>query len=200
MRVYLFYYLEEKIIEIGQTMDIELIRSKRRTIAIEITTDCRVVVKAPYGASKTVIDRFIGEKADWISRHLKKMEERQQEESESKPISDQEMRLLATRAKRVIPVKVRKFAELIGVTYGRITIRNQKTRWGSCSAEGNLNFNCVLMRAPEEIVDYVVVHELCHRIHMNHSKAFWGEVEKIIPDYKRRRLWLKENESKIMRG
>ena len=181
-------------------MEIELIRSKRRTIAIEITTDCRVVVKAPYGAPKTVIDRFIGEKADWISRHLKKMEERQQEESESKPISEQEMRLLVTRAKRVIPVKVRKFAELIGVKYGRITIRNQKTRWGSCSAEGNLNFNCVLMRAPEEIVDYVVVHELCHRIHMDHSKAFWGEVEKIIPDYKRRRLWLKENESKIMRG
>ena len=181
-------------------MDIELIRSKRRTIVIEITTDCRVVVKAPYGASKAVIDRFIGEKADWISKHLKKMEERNLEEAQAKPISDQEMRLLVTRAKRVIPVKVRKFAELIGVTYGRITIRNQKTRWGSCSAEGNLNFNCVLMRAPEEIVDYVVVHELCHRIHMNHSKAFWGEVEKIIPDYKRRRLWLKENESKIMRG
>jgi predicted metal-dependent hydrolase len=110
------------------------------------------------------------------------------------------MRLLVTRAKRVIPVKVRKFAELIGVTYGRITIRNQKTRWGSCSAEGNLNFNCVLMRAPEEIVDYVVVHELCHRIHMNHSKAFWGEVEKVIPDYKERRNWLRDNEKELMRG
>lgn len=196
----LLIYLKETNREIGQTMDIELIRSKRRTIVIEITTDCRVVVKAPYGASKAVIDRFIGEKADWISKHLKKMRERQQEEAESKPISEQEMRLLVTRAKRIIPVKVRKFAELIGVTYGRITIRNQKTRWGSCSAEGNLNFNCVLMRAPEEIVDYVVVHELCHRIHMDHSAEFWKEVGSVIPDYKDRRKWLRDNEKELMRG
>ena len=181
-------------------MNIELVRSRRRTIAIEVTKDARVVVKAPYGVSKAVIDRFIGEKADWISKHLKKMEERNLEEAQAKPISDQEMKLLVTRAKRVLPYKVKKYAELIGVTYGKITIRNQKTRWGSCSSKGNLNFNCVLMRAPEEIVDYVVVHELCHRIHMDHSSEFWGEVEKVIPDYKERRKGLRDNEKELMRG
>ena len=91
------------------------------------------------------------------------------------------------------------FAKQIGATYGRITIRNQKTRWGSCSSKGNLNFNCLLMLAPSEVIDYVVVHELCHRKEMNHSKAFWSEVEKVLPDYKAHVKWLKDEGGNIMR-
>ncbi|MDE6567167.1 MAG: M48 family metallopeptidase, partial [Lachnospiraceae bacterium] len=91
------------------------------------------------------------------------------------------------------------YARQIGVDYGRITIRNQKTRWGSCSGKGNLNFNCLLMLAPAEIQDYVVVHELCHRREMNHSPRFWAEVAKIMPDYQERRKWLKEHGQEIMR-
>ena len=77
--------------------------------------------------------------------------------------------------------------------YGRITIRAQRTRWGSCSAQGNLNFNCLLMLTPDNVMEYVVVHELCHRKEMNHSARFWSEVEKILPDYRRSRQWLKDN-------
>ena len=175
--------------------EIELIRSNRRSMAIEITSDCRVIVRAPRRMPVTEINRFIGEKADWIDEHLRKMAKRQEQlrDEGGKELSPQDIRLLTTRAKRVFPPKVKKYAEIIGVTYGDITIRMQKSRWGSCSSKGNLNFNCLLMNAPEEIVDYVVVHELCHRKEMNHSARFWSEVEKILPDYKERRKWLKDN-------
>ena len=178
---------------------IELVRSNRRSISIEVTRDLRVIVRAPRRLSEKEINRFVGEKADWIDIHLRKMKERQDAlaKEQSKALSEQEIRLLTTRAKRVFPPKVKKFAEIIGVTYGNITIRMQKSRWGSCSGKGNLNFNCLLMNAPEEIVDYVVVHELCHRKEMNHSPRFWAEVEKVMPDYKERRKWLKENGGKL---
>ena len=94
--------------------------------------------------------------------------------------------------------KVEYFAPIVGVSYGRITIRNQKTRWGSCSSKGNLNFNVALMRAPIEVLDYVVVHELCHRLYLNHSKDFWKEVERVLPDYRLREKWLKENGTRLM--
>lgn len=90
------------------------------------------------------------------------------------------------------------YAPLIGVTYNRIAIRAQHTRWGSCSGKGNLNFNCLLALVPAEVLDYTVVHELCHLKEMNHSPKFWGEVEKILPDYKQCRKWLKENGPKVI--
>ena len=96
-------------------------------------------------------------------------------------------------AKKVIPEKVAYYARLMNVTYGRISIRKQKTRWGSCSNKGNLNFNCLLMMMPPEVLDYVIVHELSHRLEMNHSKRFWAQVEKVIPDYKTQKTWLKEH-------
>ena len=179
--------------------DIELIRSKRKSISIEITPDARVIVRAPLRASITEINRFVGEKADWIDRHLLKMQKRLEERENApvKEISKQEVRLLVTKAKRIIPPKVRYYAEIMGVDFGRITIRMQKSRWGSCSGKGNLNFNCLLMRTPDEIIDYVVVHELCHRKEMNHSPRFWAEVEKVLPDYRERQKWLKAHESEI---
>ncbi len=148
----------------------------------------------------SVINRFVGEKADWIDKSLRKMKQRQEQtlEEGKEPLTPQEIRLLVTRAKRIIPQRVRYYAEMMGVTFGRITIRMQKSRWGSCSGKGNLNFNCLLMRAPDEIVDYVVVHELCHLKEMNHSKRFWAEVEKILPDYTERRKWLKDHGDELM--
>ena len=95
------------------------------------------------------------------------------------------------QAHNLIPARVAYYAPIVGVSYNRIAIRDTKTRWGSCSKDGNLNFNFRLVKMPVEILDYVVVHELCHRIHMNHSKEFWAEVERVIPDYKERRKYLK---------
>jgi predicted metal-dependent hydrolase len=113
-------------------------------------------------------------------------------------MSREQLRALAERAVEEIPKRVAHYAALMGVTYGRITIRNQKTRWGSCSSKGNLNFNCLLMLAPEQVMDYVVVHELSHRIYMNHSAAFWKTVEAYMPEYAQWRKWLKDNGTSLM--
>ena len=90
-------------------------------------------------------------------------------------------------------------APIVGVNCGRITIRAQKSRWGSCSAKGNLNFNCLLMLCPEEVRDYVVVHELCHRKELNHSDRFWNEVRQLLPSYDSARKWLKTNGVSLIR-
>ena len=108
------------------------------------------------------------------------------------PFTQEEIKYFAKKAKKIIPPKVAFYAKQLGVEYGRIAIRAQRTRWGSCSGLGNLNFNCLLMMVPEEVLDYVIVHELCHLKEMNHSKAFWREVEQAMPDYRERKLWLKE--------
>ena len=185
--------------------EIKLIRSKRKTLVIEVNAKGEVIVRAPLRMSVSTINKFIGEKADWIDSHVKKMLKKQEERKnreeadEKEPLSEQDIKLLVTKAKRIIPPKVNKYAKLIGVTYGNITIRMQKSRWGSCSGKGNLNFNCLLMNAPEEILDYVIVHELCHRKEMNHSPRFWTEVEKIIPDYKDKRKWLKDHGNELMK-
>ena len=114
------------------------------------------------------------------------------------PMTSDEIRRLAEKALIYIPERVRYYAPLVGVTYGRITIRNQRTRWGSCSSKGNLNFNCLLMLAPAKVIDSVVVHELCHLKEMNHSKKFYDEVLRVFPDYYTCHKWLKENGAKIM--
>ena len=124
---------------------------------------------------------------------LEKVEERRKELKTIEKLSMTEIHKLADLALKVISVKVKHYAGLMNVQYGRITIRNQKTRWGSCSSKGNLNFNCLLMLAPDEVVDYVVIHELCHLIEMNHSKAFWKQVEQMMPDYKKHRKWESKN-------
>ena len=175
---------------VGMMENFELIRSARRTIAIQIKSG-RVIVRAPLWMSKAEIERFVASKADWINKHLEVAKQRQSVSVQ--PFTAAEIQQLADAALQDIPQRVRKYAALIGVTVSRITIRNQKTRWGSCSSKGNLNFNCLLMLCPEEVRDYVVVHELCHRKELNHSTRFWNEVARVMPDYAQHRKWLKEN-------
>ena len=171
---------------------IKLFRSKRKTIALEIKQD-GIYIRAPLRMSDAEIQNFLERKKDWLQKHLHKQAERSAAVKNLPPYTHEELHALAEKALQVIPERVKYYAEVIGVDYGRITIRNQRTRWGSCSSKGNLNFNCLLMQMPDEIIDSVVVHELCHRKHMNHSSKFYAEVEKAFPNYQRCRKWLKEN-------
>ena len=173
-------------------MKYKVIYSKRKTIAIELNME-GILVRAPKGMSRREIEAFLKEKQSWIEKHLKKMEMQKEKVSNLQPFSEEEIEELADKALIVIPAKVKRYASLVGVDYGRITIRNQRTRWGSCSSKGNLNFNCLLMLFPDEVINYVVVHELCHRKHMNHSVAFYAEVGRVFPEYRRCQKWLKEN-------
>ena len=143
-------------------------------------------MRCPRAMKRADVQAFVQSKADWIEKHLPK-------EGALPPFSEEVLQRLARGAKERIPARVRYFAALVGVSYGRITIRAQRTRWGSCSAKGNLNFNCLLMLVPEGVLDYVVVHELCHRKQLNHSAAFWAEVERILPDYRIHRQWLRDH-------
>lgn len=181
-------------------MDVKIIRSNRKTVAIQVNSDLSLTVRAPHFASEKDIEEILMKKEAWISKHIEEIKTRKKrfELESTDKFTPEKIKLLADQALKIIPARVEYFAKIIGVTYGNITIRNQKTRWGSCSSKGNLNFNCLLMLAPPEVLDYVVVHELCHRKQMNHSKAFWVEVEKAFPAYKESIKWLKEEGSEIM--
>lgn len=181
--------------ESGGNMEVRVIRSNRKTVAIQVNSDLTVTVRAPKYVSEKYIEQILREKESWIRKHIDeiKAKKAQHEAGNVKPLTRDELQKLADEAVEYIPKRVEHFAKIIGVDYGRITIRNQKTRWGSCSSKGNLNFNCLLMLTPPEVIDYVVVHELCHRKEMNHSKAFWSEVEKVIPNYKEYVEWLKNS-------
>ena len=179
-------------------MNIKVIRSKRKTISIQIRSSDEIIIRAPLRMPMRDIRSFIDRNKGWIDINLKKFEKREEDLKSISPLTEMEIQELIENAKRVIKQRVDYYAPIVGVDYGRITIRNQKTRWGSCSSKGNLNFNVALMRMPLEVLDYVVVHELCHRIEMNHSPRFWKEVERIIPDYKKHEKYLKEQGHKVM--
>lgn len=183
-------------------MEYQLIRSARKTIAIELKTDGTILVRAPRCCSKAVIEGFLKEKQDWILRKRQELrirkQEREERQEQMSPWSEQDYQRARELARHVLTQKAERYASLMQVTYERISIRDQKTRWGSCSGKGNLNFNWRLILAPEEVLDYVVVHELAHRKEMNHSPAFWEIVERVLPDYKKRRQWLKQHGGELM--
>ena len=180
-------------------LEYEVIRSNRRSISIQIKRDGHVLVRAPKFMSDIDIDAFVESKADWITKHLQELQMESDSHCEEELLTVKDIEKLKALARNVIPAKVAYYARLLGVSYGKISIRMQKTRWGSCSREGNLNFNCLLMMAPPDVLDYVVIHELCHRFEMNHSAKFWARVEKAMPDYRVHRQWLKDHGNRLMR-
>lgn len=224
----------------------EIVRSKRKTLAIVIAVGGKVTIKAPLRATRADVIRLLETKGDWIYNAYKKQATRQRKgivvkEGATIPFLDRTFRLHVVfnpsryvadisvveqvqyqqevedllvvetpltdpgfiiecleswykkNARNIITERVEQYAKTMGVTYGRISIRSQKSRWGSCSSAGNLNFNWHLVMMPSKVLDYVVIHELAHRIEMNHSKQFWEIVSNVCPEYKLRKLWLKEH-------
>lgn len=178
-------------------MNYMLIRSGRKTLGLEIGAK-GLIVRAPFSASEEEIEVFLEKHSRWIESRRKIVQAQQQEGRELPVLTEQELQQLAEQASAVIPERVKHYAELMGVTYGKISIRCQRSRWGSCSGKGNLNFNCLLMLAPPEVLEAVVVHELCHRKEMNHSEKFYQEVLRVFPDYRKWNQWLKEHGSALL--
>lgn len=174
-------------------IDYRLVRSARKTIAIELLPGGEVVVRAPRRMSAAAIDGFVESRRGWIEKHLAV------QPPEQPKLTQSELQALRRQAEAILPDIAARYAPLVGVTYGRITVRAQKTRWGSCSGSGNLSFNCLLALMPETVQTYVVVHELCHRKEMNHSCRFWAQVERVLPDYRESRRYLKENGQSLIR-
>lgn len=170
-------------------MDYELIRSNRTTIALEVTRDGRVLIRAPRHLPQARIDAFFRAHQDWLRAHLDKQQ--QWQDAHPEPTEEEAQTLLA-RAKVEIPPKVRHYAAIMGLHPAGITITGARTRFGSCSPKNRLCFSWRLMAYPDEAIDYVVVHELAHLVHRNHSPAFHRLVASILPDADARRALLKE--------
>lgn len=179
------------------TIPVQVIYSRRTTMGLEVRPDGTVAARVPMGTADKPLMAFVGERRQWIVEKWFLMEKRRQV-MESRPPADYEENPSLERqyrelARGRITERVRYYAAQMEVSYGRISIRAAKTRWGSCSAGGNLNFHWKLVLMPPEVLDYVVVHELAHRKEMNHSYRFWKVVEKVLPDYRQTREWLKQH-------
>lgn len=168
-----------------------LIRSDRRTMALEVTPDLSVVVRAPRRCSRRQADAFVTAHADWIEKSLARQRQRQEKQA-ARQVTPEEAARLRDEAARVIPERVSAYAARMGVTPAGVRITDAKKRFGSCSGKDRLCFAWRLMQYPPEAVDYVVVHELCHLVHHNHSRAFWSLVEQVMPDYRQRQALLRD--------
>lgn len=173
----------------------EIIRSSRRSVAIQVRPDGSLVVRAPYALPETEIRAAVERHRGWIERTRRHLALQQT----APTLTQQELRQLIAQAKAALPPLVSGWAGRLGVRCTAIGVRSPRTRWGSCSSRGSLSFNCLLMLCPPEVLEYVVVHELCHRKHMDHSPAFWAEVERALPQYRVQRDWLKQHGPAILR-
>lgn len=167
----------------------ELIRSNRRTLALEITADCRVVVRAPLRVSQKQIDAFAAAHAEWIAVHMAKQQARRAAHPE--PTAEQQAAYIR-RAHEELPGRVAHYSAVMGLRPAGISITGARTRFGSCSGKNRICFSWRLMAYPDAAIDYVVVHELAHIRHKNHSAAFYDCVARILPDWRERRALLRE--------
>lgn len=166
----------------------ELIRSRRKTLALEITKDCRVLVRAPLRLSQSKIDAFVEKHQDWIVRHLEIQKQRSPQAEEETP---EEIAALRAQAKALLSERVAYWSRVTGLIPTGMKITTARKRYGSCSGKNSLCFSCFLMRCPTEAIDLVVVHELCHIKEHNHGPRFYALLEQYLPDWKARKKLLK---------
>lgn len=168
-------------------MDYEIIYSRRKTVSLKIT-EGKLVVHAPFAVKKERIDEIVKKHEKWIEKTKERLE---RENAFWASMSEEKIEELRALAREVLTKKTKMYSNIMGLSFGRITITGAKRRFGSCSSRGDISYSYRLMAYPDRAVDYVVVHELCHLVHMNHSKDFYALLEKILPDYKERRAILK---------
>ena len=178
--------------------EIEVIRSRRKSLSLEVKADGRVLLRAPLWAGQRQLKAFAEKNRDWIARKQEEARLRREETSAALPLTEEELKALQKRGRVLFAERAARYAPLVGVDFGRVSVRKQRSKWGSCSSRGDLSFNCLLLLAPEEVLDYVVVHELCHRLEMNHSPRFWAHVRRVLPNYESSRRYLRENGAALM--
>lgn len=159
----------------------EVIYSSRKSIAIQVDCDCNITVRAPYGVSQKEIEGFVLERKSWLE---KAVATQMLKKKNRKTYTAEDIENLRKRAKEIIPQKVKYYSSIMGVEPRQIKINSAQKRYGSCSGNNNLNFSLYLMDKDERFIDYVVIHELAHIRHHNHSKAFYEFVSRFMPDYK----------------
>ena len=168
----------------------KLIRSERRTLAMELSPEGDLILRAPRRMPLRLIEQFVASHEDWIAKHREKI--RRRAEFDEANFSDEEqIQSLITRAKAILPEKTEYWAKIMGVTPTGVRITRAKKRFGSCSPENRIAYSYRLMAYPEEAIDYVVVHELSHIRHKNHSPDFYAFVARFLPDHKAREAILK---------
>jgi predicted metal-dependent hydrolase len=167
-------------------MEYDIIYSDRRSVGITVK-DGKITVRAPRHSSKKFIHSIVLKHESWIKAALEKDRARKARNS----LSDDEILILKKRLKECITPFLEKYSKDLDVKYSKVSITGAKTRFGSCSSSGNLCFSYRLMLYPNEAIEYVVLHELCHRVYMNHSKDFYDLIKRYMPDYKEREKLLK---------
>ena len=178
-------------------MEYILLRSKRKTIELSIR-DNGIIVKAPLKMSKKDIDSFVFKHEEWIKTNQVKFEEKKALKNEIAPFQKDELDDLLKKAEEIIPKRIEYYEKIIGIRCNTVSYMAHLSHWGTCDKDHNIRINILLMAAPIEVIDSVVVHELCHLIVHNHSKKFYNLVYKYYPEYDKYDKWLKQNGNKYM--
>jgi len=171
-------------------MTYNIVRSKRRTIALVLGPEAALTVRAPRSLPLDYIEKLVKEKSAWIIRKTREIQSR----PKIKPAEFINQEQYKKEAKQKIEERVNWYAQQMGVQYKTIKIGNAEKCLGSCSYQGNLSFSWRIILAPSQVLDYIVVHELAHLIEHNHSSRFWQKVEMFFPEYLQARKWLKNNQ------